>query len=208
MTAFLHGFLLGLGFIVFLGPVFFYLLKNTLEKGFWVGLFIALGIVIGDFICIVICALGAIPFFNNPNNQFWIGILGSFILLGLGIKFIIKPETKTKNTLDDLPKKISKASYVSYFAQGFLINFINPFVFVIWIGVIGYAETEYGTNKNELFLFLGAALLGIFFTDLTKVYFAQKIKKFLTQKFLKRLSQVFGIVLIVFGLRVLFYVFE
>ena len=208
MDAVLHGFLLGLGFIVFLGPVFFYLLKHALEKGFWVGFSIALGIVIGDFVCIVICALGAIPFFNNPNNQFWIGILGSFILLGLGVKFILKPETKTTSTIDTLPKKISKANYISYFVQGFLINFINPFVFVIWIGIIGYAESEYGDNKNELFLFLGSALLAILFTDLTKVYFAQKIKKFLTPNFLKRLSQVFGIILIVFGLRVLFYVFK
>jgi threonine/homoserine/homoserine lactone efflux protein len=208
MSAFLHGFLLGLGFIVFLGPVFFYLLKNALEKGFWVGLSIALGIVIGDLVCIVICAFGAIPFFNNPDNQFWIGVIGSIILLGLGIKFIIKPGTKTKNALDDLPIKISKASYASYFAQGFLINFVNPFVFVIWIGIIGYAETEYGANKNDLFLFLGSTLLGIFLTDITKVYFAQKIKRFLTPIFLKRLSQVFGIILIVFGVRVLFYVFR
>ncbi|MDF1673273.1 MAG: LysE family translocator [Vicingaceae bacterium] len=207
MSALLHGFLVGLGFIIFLGPVFFYLLKNALEKGFWVGFFIALGIVIGDLVCIVICSLGAVPFFNNPDNQFWIGIIGSLILLGLGIKFLVKPDTKTKSAESPISQKISKRNYVSYFIQAFLINFVNPFVFVIWIGIIGYAETEYGYGKDMLAFFI-AALLGIFSTDLLKAYFAHKIKKFLTQKFMRNLSRVFGVILIVFGVRVILYVFR
>lgn len=207
MNAFLHGFLIGLGFILLLGPVFFYLLKNALEKGFWVGFFIALGIVIGDLLCLVICSFGAVPFFNNPDNQFWIGIIGSCILLGLGIKFLVKPETKTKSEKTQILQKISKTTYASYFVQGFLLNFVNPFVFVIWIGLIGYAETEYGYGKDML-IFFAAALIGIFTTDVLKAYFAHKIKKFLTKKFMRNLSRVFGIVLIVFGIRVIFYVFR
>lgn len=207
MSAFFHGFLVGLGFIIFLGPVFFYLLKSTLQKGFWVGFFVALGIVIGDFTAITICSFGAIPFFKNPDNQFWIGILGGIILLGMGLKFLLKPESKReKDEKMQLPQKVSKAGHLSYFAQGFLINFVNPFVFVVWIGIIGYAETEYGYS-TDLFVFLGAALMGIFSTDLSKVYFAQKIKKFMTPLFLNRLYRVFGAALIIFGIRVLFYIF-
>ncbi|MGB0888037.1 MAG: LysE family translocator [Vicingaceae bacterium] len=207
MTAFAHGFLIGLGFIIFFGPVFFYLLKNALEKGFWVGFFISLGIVIGDLACLIICSFGAVPFFNNPNNQFWIGIIGSAILLGLGVKFLVKPETKTKSSKSNILKKVTKTNYASYFMQGFLLNFVNPFVFVIWIGIIGYAETEYGYGE-DMFAFLLATLLGIFSTDILKAYFAHKIKKFLTKKFMRNLSRVFGIVLIVFGIRVIFYVFR
>lgn len=207
MSAFLHGFLVGLGFLLLLGPVFFYLLKNALEKGFWVGFFIALGIVLGDLLCIVICSFGAVPFFNNPDNQFWIGMIGSLILLGLGIKYLVKPESKTKSAESPIPKKYSKTNYLTYLLQGFLINFVNPFVFIVWIGVIGYAETEYGYNKNML-IFLIAVLLGIFLTDLLKSYFAHKIKKFLTKKFMINLSRVFGVILIVFGVRVILYMFR
>ena len=207
MTAVAHGVLIGVGFIIFFGPVFFYLLKNALEKGFWVGFFISLGIVIGDLACLIICSFGAVPFFNNPNNQFWIGIIGSAILLGLGVKFLVKPETKTKSSKSNILKKVTKTNYASYFMQGFLLNFVNPFVFVIWIGIIGYAETEYGYGE-DMFAFLLATLLGIFSTDILKAYFAHKIKKFLTKKFMRNLSRVFGIVLIVFGIRVIFYVFR
>ena len=206
MTAFSHGFLIGLSFVIFLGPVFFYLLKSSLEKGFLAGLFVALGIIIGDLICIIICSFGAIPFFNNTANQFWLGVVGSIILVGMGLKFLIRPETK-KPKNPELPQKLSKANYLAYFSQGFLINFVNPFVFVVWIGIIGYAETEYGYSTS-MFVFLGATLVGIFSTDITKVYFAQKIKRFLTPLFLKRLYQFFGIALIIFGIRLVFFVFK
>lgn len=205
MTAFLNGLLIGLGFIIFIGPVLFTLLKNTLQSGFWAGFFVALGIVIGDLLAVVICSFGAIPFFKAEENQYWLGILGSIILVIMGLKFLIFPETKQQDPDCEPIKKITKTKYLSFFTQGFLINFINPFVFVVWIGLIGYAQSQYGYNTN-LFLFLGATLLGIFAADLTKVYFAQKIKRFMTPIFLKRLYRIFGIILIIFGLRTILYV--
>lgn len=207
MNAFLHGFLIGLSFVIFIGPVFFYLLKSSLDKGFWAGFFVALGIVIADLICITICSLGAIPFFNNSENQFWLGFIGSIILIAMGIKFLIRPASTDEEDKKIKPTKITKVGYLAFFSQGFLINFVNPFVFVVWIGIIGYAETEYGFSTS-MFIFLLAALIGIFSTDLIKVYFAQKIKRFLTVKFLKKLYMFFGLILIIFGIRLMFFIFK
>ena len=205
--ALIHGFLLGLGFVVFLGPVFFYLLKSTLDGGFLSGLSVALGIIFGDFLCIVICSLGAIAFFEDDKNQFWIGIVGGIILLFLGLKFIFKPQINTKNTESNSKVKLSKANYAATFTQGFLINFVNPFVFVVWIGVIGVAKAEYGSSTN-FFMFLGAALLAIFSTDILKVLLAHRIKKFLSPSYLISIYRVFGIVLIIFGIWAIVYCFK
>jgi len=203
--ALLHGYLLGLGFVIFLGPVFFYLLKSTLDGGFFSGLSVALGIVFADLVCIIICSLGAIAFFENSKNQFWIGIVGGIILLALGLKFIFKPQINTEAAIEKI--KISKANYIAYFTQGFLINFVNPFVFVVWIGVIGVAKAEYGSSTNFL-MFLGAALLGIFSTDLLKVLLAHRIKKFLSPSHLIHIYRVFGIILLIFGVWAIFYCFK
>lgn len=203
--ALFHGYLLGLGFVIFLGPVFFYLLKCTLDGGFFSGLSVALGIIFADFLCIVICSLGAIAFFEDSKNQFWIGIVGGIILLALGLKFIFKPKIQTETLV--VKVKLSKANYVAYFTQGFLINFINPFVFVVWISVIGVAKAEYGSSTN-FFMFLGAALLGIFTTDLLKVLLAHRIKKFLSPAYLKNIYRVFGVVLLVFGTWAIIYCFK
>ncbi len=203
--ALLHGYLLGLGFVIFLGPVFFYLLKSTLDGGFLSGLSVALGIVFADLVCIIICSLGAIAFFENSKNQFWIGIVGGFILLALGLKFIFKPQISTEVAKEKI--KLSKANYVAYFTQGFLINFINPFVFVVWIGVIGVAKAEYGSSTN-FFMFLGAALVGIFSTDLLKVLSAHRIKKFLSPSHLINIYRVFGVILLIFGIWAIVYCFK
>lgn len=202
--ALLKGYLLGLGFVIFLGPVFFYLLKCTLEGGFKSGISVALGIVFADFTCVVICLLGAIAFFENTKNQFWIGIVGGLILLFLGLKFIFKPKIlpQTEEKI-----KLSKANYFSLFTQGFLINFINPFVFIVWISIIGIAKVEYGTT-NELFVFIGAVLLGIFSTDLLKVMLAHRIKKFLSPGHLIKVYRVFGAILIIFGIWAIVYSFN
>jgi threonine/homoserine/homoserine lactone efflux protein len=44
------GILLGLSTLLFIGPVFFYLVKTTLEGGIWAGVSVAIDVVIGDVI--------------------------------------------------------------------------------------------------------------------------------------------------------------
>lgn len=199
---FLEGFVLGLGMIIFIGPVFFTLLKSALSYGFWAGMMVAFGIFISDVVCVALCSLGAIPFFKDADNQFWLALTGSLILFALGMKYLLRPNVKTNPEL-----KLKAGHYTAYFAKGFIVNFVNPFVFIVWIGVIGLAQGKYGSGP-ELRLFLGAALLGILFTDSLKVVFANRIKKFIQPNFLLRAYQVIGVVMLGFGLRLLWYAME
>ncbi|PJB16011.1 MAG: lysine transporter LysE [Flavobacteriales bacterium CG_4_9_14_3_um_filter_32_8] len=202
MTVF-NGYLLGLGFVIFIGPVFFYLLKCTLDAGFLSGVAVALGIVFADFLCILICSFGAIPFFKNQQNQFLLGIFSGLILLFLGLKFIFKPKLLQ---LSNLKIKVSKTNYISYFAHGFLINFINPFVFVVWIGIIGIAETKY-SNSYNFFFFLGSVLVGVFSEEFLKVILANRIKAFLNPLHLIKIYRFFGIILLIFSTWIFVYSF-
>lgn len=197
--AFLEGFAVGLAMIVFIGPVFFTLLKSALNYGFWAGMMVALGIFISDVVCVALCSLGAIPFFENDQNQFYLAIGGSIILFGLGLKYLLKPNVNV-----DEQVKLHAGHYTAYFTKGFLVNFVNPFVFLVWISVIGLARGKYGAGQ-ELWIFLGAALLGILTTDTLKVIFADKIKPLIQPKFLLRAYQVIGIVLIGFGIRLVWF---
>ncbi|TNF30062.1 MAG: lysine transporter LysE [Bacteroidetes bacterium] len=197
--AFLEGYVLGLGMIVFIGPVFFTLLKSALNYGFWAGMMVALGIFISDVVCVGLCAFGAIPFFKNTQNQFYLAIAGSIILFGLGIKYLLKP-----NVNPDANVKLHAGHYSMYFTKGFLVNFVNPFVFLVWIGVIGLAQGKYGTG-SDLWVFLSASLLGILTTDSLKVVFADKFKNLLQPNVLRRAYQVIGVVLVGFGFRLLWY---
>ncbi len=199
--AFLEGFLIGLGMIVFIGPVFFTLLKSALSYGFWAGMMVALGIFISDVVCVGLCAFGAIPFFKNPLNQHWLAIAGSVILFGIGLKYLIKPDVNVDKDL-----KLKAGHYTAYFAKGFLVNFVNPFVFLVWVSVIGLAQLKFGEGI-DLWIFLGAALLAILLTDSFKVLFAHRIKHLVQPKFLIRAYQVIGVVMLGFGVRLLWFAF-
>ena len=137
--------------------------------------------------------------FENTENQFYLAIGGSVILLGLGLKYLFKPNVNV-----DEQVKLHAGHYTAYFTKGFLVNFVNPFVFLVWISVIGLAQGKYG-NSDDLWIFLGAALFAILVTDSLKVVFADRIKKFIQPKFLLRAYQVIGVVLIGFGVRLLVF---
>lgn len=204
MTAFFEGYLWGLAMVAFIGPVFFTLLKGALQYGFKSGFAVALGIFVSDVVAVAICYLGAETaekFFTNPENQFYISLLGASILLGMGIKYIAKPSLET-----DAEIKLKTSDYLNFFIKGFLVNFVNPFVFVVWISLIGYESTRYGLGI-DLIIFLSAALLGILTTDTLKAAFAHKIKSFLKPNILLWTYRVIGGVLIIFGCRLLYYAF-
>lgn len=198
--AFLKGFGTGLAMIVFLGPVFFTLLKTTLNNGLKGGMLVAAGIIASDIICVFLCSFGAIPFFKNPDNQLWLGIAGFVILCGLGLKYLFKPAVYSENN-----HNIPSGNAATFFAKGFVVNFVNPFVFLVWIGVIGFARMKYGLTW-ELAVFLFAVLLAIFTTDILKVVFAHRIKSLLKPEYLRNTYRVIGIVLIIFGVRMLWKV--
>lgn len=192
---FLHGYLLGLGTIIFIGPVVFTLLQATLEKGVKAGISTALGIIISDIAAVSICAIGAIRFLEDVENMFWIAIIGAVLLCALGLKYIIAPDVKSSLS----SSSIKGSDYSKYFAKGFLINFLNPSVFIYWIGFITYAKIEY-QSSFDMWVFIGAMLLGIFSIDTAKTLLAGKIKPYIGSSSLRRVYQGIGIVLVIFAI--------
>ncbi|NND93702.1 MAG: LysE family translocator [Flavobacteriales bacterium] len=199
MEVIVEGFLTGLAMIIFIGPVLFTLLQASLRFGFKGGMAVAIGIIISDVIAIAICALGAIPFFKDSYNQFWIALAGGILLLGMGFKYLWKP-----NYYQPEDFKIRKKEFTTLFIKGFLVNFVNPFVFLVWIGLIGYSQEKF---PDDLILYLTLVLAGIFLTDSLKAYFAGRLKKFLAPQRLRRIYHVIGILLILFGFRLIYHAF-
>lgn len=198
--AILTGILLGLSTLAFIGPVLFYLLKSSLEHGTKAGILVALGIILGDLICVFLALFGAKQFFLNESNQQWIALVGGFILVAMGFKYVLKP-----NTDADISGKFKKKSGWVFFLNGFVINFVNPFVFVVWIGFVSYNQTKY--SYSETILSLTFSLITILSTDILKAIFAPKLKRIIQPNFLKKLFQFVGVLMILFGIRLLLVFF-
>jgi threonine/homoserine/homoserine lactone efflux protein len=199
--AILTGILLGLSTLMFIGPVFFYLIKSTLEHNKKAGIAIAVGIIIGDIICVILALKGVGVFFENPENQKWLALFGGIILLGMGIKYIVKPSHNINRN-----GKFKAKSLWLYGVNGFLINFINPFVFAVWISFLSINKAKFN-DESSVIISLTVTLITIFLTDCLKAIFAHKLKKLIKAERLKIMFKVFGIVMILFSVRLLYMVF-
>lgn len=200
ITAIVEGFLWGLATLFFIGPVVFYLLQSSIVAGWKQGWMVALGIFSGDLVYVVLCRWGLASYFSQKDKLVILAAVGGILLLVMGLKMMVHPNKKT-----DL--KNTKTSAISYFVGGFLINFINPFVLIAWIGFSAYAFGEYPKARHAN-LFLGFMLLGILTIDSLKVLVAHKTGYLLKENNLKKIFIISGIVVLGFSLRMLYYVYE
>lgn len=143
--------------------------------------------------------MGATAFLLEEGNRMWLAILGAAILIGLALRYIFRPQYFEEGTI-----KLGALNLSGLFSKGFLVNFVNPFVFVVWIGIIGYGENKF---EDQTWLFLTGTLIGIFLTDNLKAFYAAKLKKFLSHKRLKTVYTITGGIFILFSLRLLYYAF-
>lgn len=196
-----EGYIVGLAMIIFIGPVFFTLIQTTLQYGAKAGFAVALGIFISDVVIVMLCFFGATRFFESTQHKSWLAVIGSLLLFYIGLRYTLKPNITT-----DVDFKPSVFRLSSFFAKGFLVNFVNPFVFIVWITTIAYSETQFENTSNSIF-FLMAALLGILTTDSLKVILAGSILKFLKPVVLRKVFFVTGLILFCFGIRLLYFAF-
>ncbi|RMG61561.1 MAG: LysE family translocator [Bacteroidetes bacterium] len=204
--AFLEGYLTGLGLALILsfGPVFFTLLHGSLEYGFRSGLAVALGIFLGDATCLILLmAFGVSDIVTDPEYQVYLGVGGAVVLIFLGVRYLTKPYLGDE---EDKAPHLKRGHYFSFALKGFLVNFINPFVFVVWLGIMGLAGARYLPGQG-MSLFLIGTLAAILSTDVLKALFAHRIKPLLKPHWITLTFRGIGIALILFGVRILYAVF-
>lgn len=200
-----NGMLLGLLLTIFIGPVFFALIHTSIEKGFYSGVFMAIGIAISDAFYVSITYLGISHLFNVESVNFWLGFAGGFIMLGFGLVYILKPVNEPRV---QQVKITGKLGLFRQTIKGFLLNGINPSVFLFWIGIATMATVNYNYSNTDAIVFFGAIIFTVFFTDILKSFVANKLKTLLTRRFMKLMNIIVGCGLFIFGLRLFYYAIE
>lgn len=194
---FLEGYLTGLSMIVFIGPVFFLLVSVSLESGTIPGILVAGGIIAGDFLYVMFCFFGAVAFIDTSGGKTYFAIAGGALLVVLGIKYIIQKDARLVSS-----PQLRPFHYLKFFINGFLVNFVNPFVFIVWLGVVAFSKETFRSPDSSI-VFLSGTLCGILSTDLLKVFAARKIKQFLVPEKLRIVYRISGVVLVLFGIRMI-----
>ena len=197
----IKGISFGLILSVAVGPVFFALVKTSLQKGFKAGVFVAMGVSVSDMCYIVLAYLGVSQFFNSPLVKEQMAFVGGLVIITFGIVTII---TKPKG-YDENDQKMTRSNYVKQMFKGFLINAINPAVLLFWLGVMSMASVDYDFTPWKIMLFFSSILVTVFTLDLTKVYLANRLRDWVTPKVMRAMYVVVGLALVVFGVRLMFF---
>jgi len=193
-SAIWEGALVGLSTLLFIGPVLFSLLESGMKSGKTGGIAVATGIFVSDVLCVAICYLTAAKSIEDISNPTWVAICGGLILAFMGLRFLLKKEFGIR---EYQPQRLEA---MKAFTTGFLVNFVNPFVFIFWLGFIAFAQLRYQSDKH-VFIFLTSAILVIYITDLLKGIFASKLRQLMDDQWLRIAYRIIGTVLLLFSIR-------
>ena len=131
-------------------------------------------------------------------------IIGTVILFAYGAYSWFKPPTIYT---EDVEVK-QEFSFFKYLAKGFLLNGLNPFIIVFWMSIIGFVAVNHEYNTwQQAYYFMGV-LTTILTTDMAKAFIAHRLRKLVTPKRIKVLNRSVGIILVLFGFRMIYYLFE
>jgi threonine/homoserine/homoserine lactone efflux protein len=201
MSIVFKGIQLGIVLAFLVGPVFFTIIQTSVEKGFWNGALVAMGVSLSDILYVAICYFGLFQFLNDPGSKKNMAYAGGAILIGFGLYHLIVKARRSKQVSFH---SAAETKPLKYILKGFVINGITPMVFIFWIGTISIATIDFGYSKGmEFFIFFTALLVTVLTTDIAKAFLADKLRKLITHRFLMIMNIVVGISLIAFGIRLL-----
>lgn len=194
--AFLKGITLGLLLSISVGPVLFSVIKQSLNNGHKGGMAFIMGVSASDMALVLISNVFTQLFSSLSSRQVEIGIVGSVFLIVMGIYFLLFKKIKT-NTEGQVKLKFGKRHYAKIFLSGFFMNTLNPAVFIFWLTT----STTFVSHTIEQRLVIFITCLAIVFSgDFLKVMLAGKIRKKLTPHNIHIINRINGIILIGFGI--------
>ena len=201
------GVLYGLVLAITIGPVFFALIRISINKGFKSGAFLAGGIALSDAFVAFVVYSGISQFTSSPSFQSGAGLVGGIAMLIFGGRHFIQPTEHEEETPAFVNDRSQQNTYARLFGQGVLLNMVNPFMYLFWLGLISNLPNILGANFTQLqgMVFLTGILITVFSTDLLKTYIANQLSNILTNNVIAWVDRIGGIVLIFFGLYLLLY---
>ncbi|MBL7870723.1 MAG: LysE family transporter [Cyclobacteriaceae bacterium] len=202
MEIIFNGIKLGIVLAFLIGPVFFTIIQTSVERGFWNGVLVSLGVSLSDILYVTICYFGVIQFINDPNFRESLAYVGGGILGLFGLYHLF---IKSRRNIRVAVAAAEGRKMYRYFVKGFIINGLSPMVLIFWIGTISVASLDFGYSHGyEFFIFFSIVLITVLATDILKAYLADKLRRLVTRRLMMIMNVIVGICLIIFGARLIF----
>jgi threonine/homoserine/homoserine lactone efflux protein len=182
------------------GPAFFALINTGIKHGYKTGSLLAIGVVASDFILamlvIFLIRFGFANLIHDEKSQRFMGILAGIILIVFGSVHFKQPAPKKEEEAID----INLPSASSMIFKGFLLNCLNPAVWLLWLGNVTAVSKTLNYSFVKMVVYFSIMLGLVLLVELAKVSVAGKLKRVLTRKTMYVINNITGALLVIFGL--------
>lgn len=197
-----------LSLVVNMGPAFITLVQTSLHRGFRSAAWFATGVILNDAMVISICILASVQIVMRSSFEAALACIGAGVILILFGIFTYRKKVKDreereeylkKRTNEVLKKQEDKPAWFVFLAKGFVLNILNPFVWIFWFSAVAMVAGNMGGNKLSTMVFFAIILGTTLFMELLKAWGAAKLKKFLDAERTMLMNKIAGILLMLCG---------
>jgi len=160
---------------------------------------LAIGVVASDFLVsmliILLIHFGASNFIQDEKSQSFMGILAGIVLIVFGALHFKQPAPKK-----DAVIIIERPSAQAMIFKGFLLNCLNPAVWLLWLGNVTAVSKTLDYSVINMVVYFSFTLGLVLLVEFGKVAVAGKLKAVLTARTMYIVNVITGGLLIIFGL--------
>lgn len=200
--AIINGLMLGCILALSVGPVIFTVIKQSLNNGHTGGFSFVTGVWMSDIVLVVISNAFSALVSELLEYKNIIGYIGSAFLVIMGIFYLFFKKVTLRTDADGKIMRFRKRDMIKIFSSGFLINTLNPSVFIFWLGTATALAAKFSFQQRVI-IFSVCLALNIA-ADIFKVLLAGKLRKRLTLHNISVINKVSGVILVGFGMALLY----
>ena len=197
-----------LSLVVNMGPAFITLVQTSLHRGFRSAAWFATGVILNDAMVISICILASVQIVMKSSFEAALACIGAGIILVLFGVFTFRKKVQNmkerdeyieKRTNEVIKQQDKKPAWFVFLAKGFVLNILNPFVWIFWFSAVAMVAGNMGGNKVSTIVFFAIILGTTLFLEYLKAWGAAKLKKFLDADRTTLMNRIAGILLMLCG---------
>lgn len=184
------------------GPAFFSQLGLSIQYGYKKSYPFAFGVSASDAVSVFLL----LTVFKNVDlygvlHNVWVASAAGAVLLMMGVHYFRKEVADLcgEGARIKFKSKDGEPRRRSIFLQGFLINFVNPFIWIYWISVIALVSGELNMNVTERYVFFVGMLGTTLMLDVLKCKLASLLQRIITARLLNITNKVCAIIMFAFA---------
>ena len=194
-----------LSVVVNMGPAFITLVQTSLHRGARSAAWFALGVILNDAMVISLCVLTSVQVVMRSDFEASLACIGAGIILVLFGVFTYRRKVKGREEMiekrsEEIMKNASdKPAWFVFLGKGFVLNILNPFVWIFWFSAVAVVAGNMGGNKLSTIVFFGIVLGTTLAMELLKAWGAARLKKFLNPERTELMNKIAGVMLMLCG---------